>query len=103
MRRTTKAAALTDDSVVPNRVAFRVCYTKPVHFLSKLALFSGLKWTDKRKKLFVSRGCTATWGTDMYNNRMNDVHIVDQLRGTYQLGQWMRKHMQCWSIWVWGL
>jgi hypothetical protein len=54
MRGTTKAAVLTGDPEVPDLVAFSVYDTKPVHFLSMAC--TGLKWIEKRKKVFNSKG-----------------------------------------------
>jgi hypothetical protein len=59
-----------------------------LHFLSMT--FTGLKWIEKRKKVFdsaegktVSMAFLKPEGTDMYNNGMNNVDITDQLCGTY--------------------
>jgi len=80
MRGKTKAAMLTNDSEIKDLVAFSVYDTKPVHFLS-MACTSGLKWIEKRKKVFDKDGMAFLQPEvmDMYNNDMNNVDITDQL------------------------
>ncbi len=107
-RGTTKAAVLTGEPKAPELVAFSVYETKLVHFLSMAC--TGLKWIEKRKKVYdressqnVSMSFLRCEVTDNYNNGMNSIDVADQLRGTYRLDHWMRKHKWWWSVWMWGV
>jgi hypothetical protein len=60
--------------------------------------FTGLKWIEKKKKTIdnrenknVAMSFLCTEVTDQYNNGMNTVDIVDQIRNTYWIDRWMCK------------
>ena len=38
---------------------------------------------------------------DLYNQKMGQVDVGDQLRNYYRFDHWMRKRKWWWSIWVW--
>ena len=81
--------------MVKEMVAFAVCNTKSVYFISTAA--TSLKWKAKKRKVYNTRtnkvteiSYLRTHMTDDYNNGMNDVDIFDQLQKKYCFNRWLR-------------
>jgi hypothetical protein len=96
VRGTTKAGVLEGDPMCPNVVAFSHYDSKPVNFISTAC--TTLDWMEKTRKVFdedagayVSMKFLRPHVTDEYNNGMNNVDQVDQLRGTYRFDRWCKR------------
>ena len=40
---------------------------------------------------------------DVYNNKMGQVEVGDQLRNYYRFDHWLRKRKWWWSFWMWTM
>ena len=88
-------------------VAASVYDAKGVHFL--LTCVEKIDWVEKTRKTWDRESSTMRLVrflrltiNDAYNNKMNNVDITDQLRGSYRPDRWMRKQWWFWSMFFWG-
>ena len=88
VRGNVKAAVLQDDPECPDLVASSIYDSRPVHLLSMGC--NEIKWVEKTKNVYnVDTGGVEVMRflrlnqIDSYSNKMGEVDIADQLRGTY--------------------
>ena len=82
-------------------VACSIYDTKPVHFFSMCC--NNITWLEMTRRAWekstsnMRLGCLLRLAiNDSYNMNINNVDIVDQLRGSYRPDRWMRKHKWWW-------
>lgn len=106
---TVKAAVLENCPPLAecSLVAASVYDQKGVHFLSTCV--QRIHWIEKFREVFDKSTQRTRVGkflrlaiNDDYNNKMNNVDIADQLRGSYRADRWMRKHKWWWAMFFWG-
>jgi hypothetical protein len=88
----------------PNICCISYYDSKDVYFMSTSA--TEIRWVQKERRVFnkdsqkvVRMKFMQPNIVDNYNNGMNKVDQVDQLRSTYRFDHWTRTGKWWWAIW----
>ena len=105
-RGTLYAAICKGDPEMTPIVCTSLYDVKPFYMLSTVA--DEIVWNKKIMNIFCQhkrRKVKVPFYrlnlADMYNNKMGQVDVGDQLRNYYRFDHWMRKRKWWWSFWMW--
>ena len=105
-RGTLLAAVCQGDPEMTPIICTSLYDVKPFYMMSTVA--DQVIWTKKNMTIFCSTKRKKVQVpfyrlnlADMYNNKMGQVDVGDQLRNYYRFDHWMRKRKWWWSFWMW--
>ena len=105
-RGTLMSAVCTGDPNMTEIICTSLYDVKPFYMMTTVS--DQIVWTKKYTEIF----CTTKKKkvnvpfyrlniADLYNQKMGQVDVGDQLRNYYRFDHWMRKRKWWWSIWMW--